>query len=131
MARADWRSGVVRHRAGKDAEELLLWQVRIAAQRDPDLSGAVTQYKFHETRGWLLDFALPRWRVGVEIHGGIFSQGGHSRGARQIKDWEKLNEAQLAGWILITVPTDAVKKGEALVLVERAVRARHILVDYR
>jgi hypothetical protein len=39
--------------------------------------------------------------VAVELQGGVFSGGRHSRGYGIVGDYEKLNEAQFHGWVVI------------------------------
>ena len=56
------------------------------------------EYKFHPKRKWRLDFAWPRSMVAVEIQGGVWSKGAHTRGGGYERDCEKLNEAQALGW---------------------------------
>lgn len=68
-----------------------------------------TEYQFHPTRKWRFDFAYPAERggVAVEVQGGIWSQGRHTRGAALKKEWEKLNLAAALGWrILYCEPRD-------------------------
>jgi len=56
------------------------------------------EYKFHPVRKWRFDFADPHGKVAVEIEGGAFSGGRHTRGAGFIADCEKYNAAILMGW---------------------------------
>ena len=61
----------------------------------------VFEYKFHPTRKWRIDiFFNPKAGVGValEVCGGLWVFGGHSRGMAQKRDWEKWMEAQRMGW---------------------------------
>jgi len=72
----------------------------------------VFELKFHPERMWRFDIAwastkclaeyqLPiivDSKVAIEIQGGIWITGGHSRGAQMKKDWEKWMEAQRMGW---------------------------------
>lgn len=58
----------------------------------------VRQHLFHPTRKWRFDFAWIEQKIAVEIHGGIFVGGAHSRGAFMEKSFEKENAAQLLGW---------------------------------
>lgn len=77
------------------------------------------EYRFHPTRMWRFDFALPDQKIGVEVEGGTWSNGRHSRGAGFEKDCEKYNQAALHGWRVLTFTTGMVKRGEALkVIVE-------------
>jgi very-short-patch-repair endonuclease len=61
----------------------------------------VEEYVFHPTRKWRLDFAHLDSKVGVELQGGVFNGGRHARGYGIVGDYEKLNEAQFHGWVVI------------------------------
>ena len=69
----------------------------------------VAEYKFHPTRKWRFDFADLATMTAIEIEGGIFSGGRHTRGAGYAKDCEKYNAAVHLGWRVfrITRPTKA------------------------
>lgn len=49
-------------------------------------------------RKWRFDFAWPDRMLAVEIDGGAFSGGRHTRGAGFVEDCRKLNAATLMGW---------------------------------
>ena len=67
----------------------------------------LTEHKFHPVRKWRFDFCFPEQRVAVEVQGGIFIQGRHSRGAALLKEWEKLNTAAAMGFrVLFCQPKD-------------------------
>jgi very-short-patch-repair endonuclease len=55
-------------------------------------------YRFHPVRQWMFDFAFPEKMVAVEMEGGVFSKGGHTRGKHYSDDCWKYNEAQSLGW---------------------------------
>lgn len=59
------------------------------------------EYRFHPERMWRLDYAWPERMVAVEIEGGIFVAGRHSRGAGMLGDMAKYNAATLLGWRLL------------------------------
>lgn len=70
-------------------------------------SEVVTEYRFHPTREWHFDFAIPACRVAIEVEGGAFIGGRHIRPDGYLRDMEKYNEAAAAGWLLIRVlPTE-------------------------
>lgn len=80
---------------------LAAWRiVRIEGWPDPEM-----EYRFHDVRKWRLDFAFPTVKVAVEIQGGNFVGGGHNRGAKQAKDFEKLNTATRMGWRVLQFGT--------------------------
>ncbi len=58
----------------------------------------VAEHRFAPPRRWRFDYAWPEQKVAVEIDGGAFVQGRHTRGAGFVKDMEKSNAAVLAGW---------------------------------
>lgn len=65
------------------------------------LPAPTPEYRFHPERKWRLDYAWPERRVAVEIEGGIFVAGRHSRGAGMLSDMAKYNAATLLGWRLL------------------------------
>lgn len=61
-------------------------------------TGWQAEFKFHKSRRWRFDYANPSLKIAIEINGGVWTRGRHSRGTGQIKDFEKLNAAQMMGW---------------------------------
>lgn len=80
---------------------------------------------FHPTRKWRLDLAWPDSRVACEYDGGLFTgEASHTSVKGLLRDQEKANEAQLAGWILLRVSAKTVVSGEAVRWIARALEAR-------
>jgi very-short-patch-repair endonuclease len=72
-----------------------------------EIHSPVEEFRFHPVRKWRFDFAWPQHRVALEVQGGIWGGGRHSRGAAMLKEWEKLNTAAMMGWrILYCQPRD-------------------------
>lgn len=63
------------------------------------------EYKFHPSRLWRFDYANPKYKIAIEIEGGLFIQGRHIRGKGYINDMIKYNEAQKLGWKLLRYST--------------------------
>lgn len=78
-----------------------------------------TEFRFHPSRKWRFDLAWPSKSVAVEIDGGVYVQGRHTRGSGVEKDMEKFAEAAILGWKVIRVSTNQVKSGQALTWIER------------
>ena len=83
------------------------------------------EYRFAPPRRWRFDFAWdlaypPTGKVAVEVDGGSFVSGRHTRGAGFEKDIEKLNEAALRGWIVLRVTPAMIEDGRAIALIKRA-----------
>ena len=103
---------------GSKLEAELLFQLRAVGLR-PDC-----QYRFHPERRWLLDFAWPEAKVAVEVDGGIFVGGAHTRGAGVLRDMEKRNEAAILGWLVLRIAKQHIRSGEAIQWIERAIKSR-------
>lgn len=84
----------------------------------------VREHRFHPTRQWRFDFAWIDEKVALEIEGGTYVKGAHTRGKHFASDCEKLNEAQLLGWLVIRADTDQVQSGDARRWVLRALEER-------
>lgn len=72
------------------------------------------EYHFHPERKWRFDFAFPEEKIAIEIEGGIFSGGAHTRGGKFIKDAEKYNSAAVMGWRVLRYFTDQAVRGDAI-----------------
>lgn len=81
------------------------------------------EYKFHPHRKWMFDFAWPEYKVALEVEGGVFIQGRHTRGAGFMKDMEKYNAAALLGWRLIRITPSMLEQGKTADLVKGALQA--------
>lgn len=64
------------------------------------------EYGFHADREWRFDYAWPAQKVALEIDGGIWTQGRHTRGSGWLKDAEKLNTAASMGWRMLRTTPD-------------------------
>lgn len=74
-------------------------------------------------RDWRCDFLWPEQRIVVEVEGGVWTRGRHTRGDGFTKDLEKYNALTGAGWTLYRVSQREVTSGEALTLLEAALKA--------
>ena len=80
----------------------------------------VAEHRFHASRRWRFDFAWPDDRLAVEVEGGAFVAGRHTRGSGFEKDIEKYAEATALGWRVLRVLPKHITNGQALTWVERA-----------
>lgn len=105
-----------------DGEAELAQQMALVGLPEP-----VREYRFDERprpRRWRFDFAWPDLRVAVEVEGGVWSGGRHTRPAGYSSDAEKYSEAALQGWLVLRYTTAQVRDGSALAGVERAIQRR-------
>ena len=75
----------------------------LALVKRAKLPAPVPEYRFHPTRRWRIDFAWPAERVALEVEGGVWTGGRHTRGAGFLKDAEKYNALAVLGWRLLRV----------------------------
>ncbi len=101
--------------AESDLERTLAFQMRALKLPEPGREVPVIA-----GRGWRFDFAWPEHMLAVEVDGGTWKQGRHSRGAGYEEDCIKLAEAILAGWRVLRFTSAMVDDGRAVALVERA-----------
>ena len=81
-----------------------------------------TEFRFHTGRRWRFDFAWPAQKVALEVEGGVYVGGRHTRGAGFEADIEKYNAATLAGWRLFRVTPGMIDDGRAVALLEAVLR---------
>ncbi|WP_180003553.1 MULTISPECIES: DUF559 domain-containing protein [unclassified Acinetobacter] len=79
------------------------------------------EFYFHPDRKWRADFHLIDKKILVEIEGGIWSGGRHTRGKGYLGDMEKYNAATMMGFQVIRFSTDQVKSGHAIQQIEKMV----------
>ena len=79
------------------------------------------EFYFHHDRKWRADFHLIDKKILVEIEGGIWSGGRHTRGKGYLGDMEKYNAATMMGYQVIRFSTDQVKSGHAIQQLEKMV----------
>lgn len=98
-----------------DLEETLAMQLQAAGLPEP-----VREYRFAPPRRWRADFAWPNVALLVEVEGGHWAGGRHTRGAGFDRDVEKYNEAGLLAWRLVRVTSTHIKSGQAIEWIKRA-----------
>ncbi len=76
------------------------------------------EYKFHAERNWRADFWITGTKILVEVEGGIWSGGRHTRGKGFIADMEKYNAAAVMGFKVLRFDTQQVKSGLAIRQIE-------------
>ena len=95
-------------------EALFLLQLRAIGLPAPE-----QEYRFHQARKWRFDFAWPEKQLAVEVEGGVWTDGRHTRGDGFEKDAEKYNAACEAGWTVLRYTPKYLRNGEAIEQVRR------------
>lgn len=88
--------------------------------RAAGIGNYVTEFRFHPTRMWRFDLAWIEQKLAVEIEGGIWTGGRHTRGGGFSGDCEKYNEAVLNGWKILRFHSGMIDNGDGWQMVKRA-----------
>ncbi|MDR1579147.1 MAG: endonuclease domain-containing protein [Synergistaceae bacterium] len=97
----------------KKEQQHLCLQALVDNLGDTARTETAIEYRFHPVRRWRFDAAFPEKKIAVEIDGGAFIGGRHTRGAGFKADCEKLNNAALLGWRVFRFLPRQLKTGEA------------------
>jgi very-short-patch-repair endonuclease len=89
----------------------------------------VAEFRFHPKRRWRFDFAFPSQMVALEVEGGVWSHGRHTRGSGYVKDLEKYNAAAALGWQVLRVTPQQVRSGAVIDILRES--RRLVLDAYR
>lgn len=67
------------------------------------------EHRFHPARKWRIDYAIIPHKIAIEVEGGAYTNGRHTRPMGFVNDMEKYNALTVHGWRLIRVqPKDLV-----------------------
>lgn len=104
-------------------EETLAAQIEGAQLPTP-----VRELKFDPERRWRFDFAWPDLGIACEVQGGVWNAGRHTRAKGYESDCEKLNQAQVAGWVVMQVTGNMIRDGRAIKSIGAAIEDRLRLI---
>jgi len=89
-------------------EQSMLNQIMTAGLAEPEQEYPTG---YGKTR---FDFAWPEIKLAVEVEGGTWIKGRHSRPVGFARDAKKYNRAVIAGWRIIRATSDMVASREAI-----------------
>ncbi|WP_156189684.1 DUF559 domain-containing protein [Acinetobacter indicus] len=81
----------------------------------------VQEFKFHTARKWRADFHISNTKLLIEVEGGIWSNGRHTRGKGYLGDMEKYNTATMMGYQVLRFSTEQVTSGYAIQEIKKMV----------
>lgn len=92
------------------------------------------EYRFHKDRKWRFDYAFPRWKVALEVEGGVFGFTDPKTGKRRMggahssitgikRDIEKYSYAAAMGWLVVRCMPTTLATGETLAFVKGALKS--------
>lgn len=76
------------------------------------------EYRFHDSRMWRFDYAVPKMSFAIEIEGGIWTCGRHTTGKGFQDDLDKYNSAAASNWFIFRFSCQDVSIGKDLIILE-------------
>ena len=109
---------------GSDPEEELWGQLRSLSLSADPIEMPQRQFLFAKSLGrkWAADFCWPEGDLIVEVDGGSWVAGRHTRGAGFEADRERDAEALCMGYRVLRVTPKQIKDGKALAWIERLLK---------
>ena len=89
----------------------------LALLKRAKLPAPVAELRFAPPRRWRFDYAWPVYNLALEVEGGVWTRGRHTRGKGAIADMEKYNAAVIAGWRLLRVTPDQLHTLETVTMI--------------
>jgi len=100
-----------------ELEAAMAFQIHAAGLPKPE-----REVRFTPPRRWRWDLCWPDRMIALEIDGGGWVRGGHSREAGMTRDCQKRNAGTRMGWKVYRATGSMVRDGSALALLEQALR---------
>lgn len=76
------------------------------------------EVRFHPTRRWRLDYCHLATRTAIELEGGAYSKGRHTRGKGFVNDCDKYNAASMLGYTVLRLATGMVTHDRLAEIIE-------------
>ena len=112
-----------RPQAPKKRRDVSLGERLLSKQLDALKIEYTTEFRFHPERKWRADFRIDGYPILIEVEGGIWSQGRHTRGKGFEEDCEKYNQAAILGYHVLKGSTQQVKSGKLIADIEQMIKA--------
>lgn len=79
------------------------------------------EHRFYQPRKWRFDYALPDYKIALEVEGGVWTQGRHTRPKGFLGDMAKYNTATLLGWRVFRTTPSKLLSSDTLLLLKCAI----------
>ena len=99
-------------------------QILIPFWREQEIPPPCFEHRFCPGRKWRIDIAWPEKKVALEVQGGIWIFGRHSRGAAMLKEWEKLTTLAAMGWRVLYCQPKDIYAPELVVFIKQALEQK-------
>lgn len=81
----------------------------------------VKEYRFYKPRKWRFDYAIPLYKIAIEVEGGVWTGGRHIRPQGFLGDMQKYNTAALMGWRVFRTTPDKLLSNDTVLLLKNAI----------
>lgn len=78
------------------------------------LPAPVTEHRFMSDRRFRFDYAWVEQHVALEVEGGIWTGGRHTRGSGFLRDMSKYNHAAVRGWYVVRCTPSTLRTKETV-----------------
>ena len=78
-----------------------------------------SEFQFADGRKWRFDFCHVASMTAIEIEGGIWSKGRHTRGSGYLADCEKYNAAATMGYVVFRLTGEMITTPQLKPIIER------------
>lgn len=82
----------------------------------------IKEHRFYQPRKWRFDYAIPAYKIAVEVEGGVWTGGRHVRPQGFLGDIEKYNTAALLGWRVFRTTPGELLSNKMLLLLKTAIQ---------
>lgn len=86
----------------------------------------VKEFRFHQGRMWRFDYAIPDHKVALEVEGGVWTGGRHTRPRGFLNDIEKYNTAATDGWIVVRTTPELLMSSRTLDMLRNLIQQRTV-----
>ncbi len=91
--------------------------------RNHGMPAPTPEHRFHDVRRFRFDYAWIPQKVALEVEGGVWTKGRHTRGKGFLKDMEKYNLAVSMGWRVFRCTPTTLHTLDTIELVKAALNA--------
>lgn len=111
---------------GKVAKDKLKWATFTGVLARSCVSAPYTEYRFHPERKWRFDYAWPSRKIALEVEGGVWTNGRHTRGKGFLGDLEKYNTAAAMGWRVLRVTPSELLSVKTAEMIKKAMEVKNV-----
>ena len=81
----------------------------------------VKEFRFCPERRWRFDYCIPAHKIALEVEGGVWTNGRHTRAQGFLGDVDKYNRGTLMGWRIFRTTPSALYSADTLNMLREAI----------